>query len=67
MNQANYQLIMPLNLEVLITENDSVRLVSHVVEELDFRSLNMAYSSKGRNPAAKSKKPANATSISCGY
>ena len=53
MNQANYQLVMPLNLEVLITENDSVRLVSHVVEELDLRSLNMAYSSKGRNPAAK--------------
>lgn len=52
-NQANYQLVMPLNLEVVIPENDSVRLVSHVVEELDLRSLNMAYSSKGRNPAAK--------------
>lgn len=53
MNQANYQLVMPLNLEVLIPESDSVRLASHVVEELDLRSLNMAYSSKGRNPAAK--------------
>ena len=51
LNQYHFQLVLPLNIEVLIPENDSVRLVSQIAEELDFRSLNMAYSSKGRNPA----------------
>ena len=51
LNQYHFQLVLPLNIEVLIPENDSVRLVSQITEELDFRSLNMAYSSKGRNPA----------------
>lgn len=49
-NAANIQLVMPINFEVLIPENDSVRLLSQIVEELDFTDLKMAYSSKGRNP-----------------
>ena len=50
-NAANIQLLLPINFEVLIPENDSVRLLSQIVEELDFKDLKMAYSSKGRNPA----------------
>ena len=42
-------------MEVLIPEDDSVRLLSHITEELDYRSLIMAYSSKGRNPVVKPK------------
>ena len=49
-NAVNMQLIMPLDFEVLIPENDSVRLLSQIVEELDFTDLRTAYSSKGRNP-----------------
>jgi len=37
-------------MEVLIPEDDSVRLLSHITEELDYINLMMAYSSKGRNP-----------------
>jgi transposase len=48
---TNIQLVLPLNFEVLIPEDDSVRLLSHIVEELDFRNLSLAYSSLGRNPA----------------
>ena len=45
----NYQLILPLNLENLIPEDDSVRLLSHVLEGLDYTKLYKAYSSVGRN------------------
>ena len=44
----NYQLILPLNLENLIPEDDSVRLLSHVFEGLDYRKLYKAYYSIGR-------------------
>lgn len=50
-----YQLVLPLNMEVLIPENDSVRLLSQMTEELDFTNLILAYSSKGRNPAVTPK------------
>ena len=53
MKQTNFQLVLPLNLEILIPEDDSVRLVSQIVDELDFRKLNLTYSSKGRNPSVK--------------
>lgn len=53
MKQMNFQLVLPLNFEVLIPENDSVRLISQIVDELDFRKLNLTYSSKGRNPSVK--------------
>jgi len=54
-NSGVYQLVLPLNMEVLIPEDDSVRLLSHMTEELDYSNLSMAYSSKGRNPAVKPK------------
>ena len=54
-NSGVYQLILPLNMEVLIPEDDSVRLLSHITEELDYKNLNMAYSSKGRNPVVTPK------------
>lgn len=54
-NSGVYQLVLPLNMEVLIPEDDSVRLLSHLTEELDYKNLIMAYSSKGRNPVVKPK------------
>ena len=32
-----YQLVLPLSLEGLVPEDDSVRLLSHELEELDYR------------------------------
>ena len=49
--QDSYQLVLPLNLEELIPENDQVRLLSHVLEGLNYTELYAAYSSKGRKPA----------------
>ncbi len=46
-----YQLVLPLSLEGLIPEDESVRLLSHELEELDYTLLYQAYSAKGRNPA----------------
>ena len=53
MKQTNFQLVLPLDFEVFIPDNDSVRLVSQIVDQLDFRKLNLCYSSKGRNPSVK--------------
>ena len=50
-----YQLVLPLCLEGLIPENESVRLLSHGLEELDYTLLYQAYSAKGRNPAVDPK------------
>jgi transposase len=50
-----YQLVLPLNMEVLIPGDDSVRLLSHITEELDYSNLIMAYSSKGRKSAIAPK------------
>ena len=50
-----YQLVLPLNLEGLIPDDDSVRLLSHELEDLDYSLLYQAYSAKGRNPAVDSK------------
>ncbi|WP_242862310.1 transposase, partial [Clostridium botulinum] len=51
----NYQLILPLNLENLILEDDSVRLLSHILEGLNYTKLYKAYSSIGRKPAVEPK------------
>lgn len=48
-----YQLVLPLNLEGLIPTDESVRLLSHLLEELDYHSLYQAYSHEGRNPAVE--------------
>lgn len=42
---------MPLNLEEIIPEDDSVRLLSLILDELDYGELNRAYSTLGRKPA----------------
>lgn len=46
-----YQLVMPLNIETIIPEDDSVRLLSHILEGLNYEKLYRAYSSNGRKPA----------------
>jgi len=52
---GNYQLVLPFNLEVLIPEDDSVRLLSHILEGLNYEQLYKAYSSTGRKPAVEPK------------
>lgn len=54
-NSGNYQLVIPMNFEILIPKDDSVRLLSQITEELDYRNLAMAYSIKERNPAIPPK------------
>ena len=51
----SYQLVLPLSLEGLIPEDESVRLLSHILEDLDYTKLYQAYSTKGRNPAVDPK------------
>ena len=48
-----YQLVLPLNLEGLVPDDDSVRLLSHELEGLDYSLLYQAFSAKDRNPAVK--------------
>ena len=50
-----YQLVLPLSLEGMVPDDDSVRLLSHELEELDYTLLYQAYSAKGRNPAVDPK------------
>lgn len=45
------QLVLALNCEKMIPENAPVRLVSAVLEELDYKELYRAYSPKGRKSA----------------
>lgn len=52
---ATYQLVLPLNYEVLIPEDDSVRLLSQILEGLNYERLYQAYSSTGRKPAVEPK------------
>jgi len=46
---------LPLSLEGLVPDDDSVRLLSHELEDLDYTVLYQAYSAKGRNPAVDPK------------
>lgn len=50
-----YQLKLPLELGGLIPDDDSVRLLSHELEGLNYTKLYQAYSAKGRNPAVDPK------------
>ena len=52
---TNQQLVLPLDLEIMIPETDSVRLLSTVLEGLDYSELYNAYSTNGRNPAISPK------------
>ena len=50
-----YQLVIPVETGILIPEDDSVRLLSQILEELYYTKLNEAYSSQGRKPAVEPK------------
>ena len=43
LNQSGYQLKLPLNFEIMIPENDSVRLLSQFVEAMDLTDLYSTY------------------------
>jgi transposase len=47
--------MIPLDCEMLIPEDDSVRLLSHILEGLNYENLYRAYSSIGRKPAVEPK------------
>ncbi|MEA4888383.1 MAG: IS1182 family transposase [Clostridiaceae bacterium] len=49
------QLSLPIETGILIPADDSVRLLSQVMEELDYSKLYQAYSRLGRNPAVSPK------------
>ncbi len=51
----NYQLKLPIDLEIFIPEDDSVRLLSLMMDELDYKKLYEVYSKNGRNPAVPPK------------
>lgn len=52
---GNYQLSLPLDFETFIPEDDSVRLLSHILEGLNYKKLYQAYSSTGRKPVVEPK------------
>ena len=54
LNEQNYQLKIPMELDVLIPENDSVRLISQFVEEMDLTAL---YDTYERMPSEKYASP----------
>jgi transposase len=50
-NRGSYQLKLPLNIEYMIPDNDSVRLLSQFVEEMDLTNLYSTYSRLRENQA----------------
>ncbi len=50
MNINEFQLVLPINTSIMIPDDDSVRLLNKVVEQLDFRHLYDCYASIGRPP-----------------
>ncbi|SQC01355.1 transposase [Clostridium tetanomorphum] len=50
-NRRNYQLKLPLNIDYMIPNNDSVRLLSQFVEEMDLTDLYSTYSRIRENQA----------------
>jgi transposase len=51
-NQLNYQLSLPLNIEQRIPDNDPVRLLSLYVENMDLEALYQTYSRIRKNQAS---------------
>ena len=45
---SGYQLKIPMETEILIPKDDSVRLLSAICERIDYKELYAAYSEKGR-------------------
>jgi transposase len=55
-NNCNiYQLVFPVETGILTPDDDPVRLLIQVIEELDYTILMKAYSTQGRNPAISPK------------
>ena len=54
-NRKFYQLKLPINVECMIPSNDSVRLLSQFVEEMDLSDLYMTYSKVKENQASPRK------------
>lgn len=52
---GDYQLSLPINFETFISADDSVRLLSHLLEELNYTKLYQAYSQRGRKPGVEPK------------
>lgn len=50
-NGGYYQLKLPLNIDYIIPDNDSVRLLSQFIEEMDLKDLYMTYSRIRENQA----------------
>ena len=50
-----FQLVLPINFEINIPADDSVRLISNVLEEIDYTELYGAYSRKEKNSAVSPK------------
>lgn len=50
-----YQLFLPINTEVFIPKDDSVRLLDEILDHLDYSQLNNSYSHLGRNPSITPK------------
>jgi len=55
LGREEYQLKLPLDYEVIIPENDSVRLLSQIIERMDLSELYSAYSEQGRTPVPHPK------------
>ncbi len=55
LNSHVYQLKLPLELDGFVPKDDSVRLLSQILEELDYTKLYQAYSAKGRNTVVDPK------------
>jgi len=55
MDEKKSQMCVPLNYEVIIPEDDSVRLLNKITEELDYTELYATYSPIGRNPETEPK------------
>ena len=51
----DFQLVFPINFEINIPADDSVRLLSNVLEEIDYTGLYGAYSRKEKNTAVSPK------------
>ena len=51
-SEGNNQLVLILNSEILLPEDAPVRVSSAQLEELDYRKLYEAYSSRGRKSVA---------------
>lgn len=53
LNQSNYQLKLPFDIERIIPENDSVRLLSQLVERMDLSDLYSTYERIPENPSPR--------------